>query len=76
MRELEGGSTGEMLALRDDRGGRAVLRLITREPWRTHGAALSTRESEVQRMLVGTDVPYPRSIATPTAARASTRPSG
>lgn len=74
VRELEGGSTGEMLALRDDRGGRAVLRLITREPWRTHGAALSTRESEVQRMLVDTDVPAPRSIALDADGRACEHP--
>ena len=63
-----------MLALRDDRGGRAVLRLITREPWRTHGAALSTRESEVPRMLAGTDVPAPRSIALDADGRACEHP--
>lgn len=63
VRELDGGTTGAMLALRDDRGESTVLRLITQEPWRTHGAALTTRESDVQRMLADGVVPAPRSIA-------------
>ncbi|MDQ3485310.1 MAG: aminoglycoside phosphotransferase family protein [Actinomycetota bacterium] len=63
VRELEGGTTGVMLALRDDRGESTVLRLITKEPWRTHGAALSTRESAVQQMLADGVVPAPQSIA-------------
>lgn len=41
----------------------AVLRLMTNEPWRTHGEPLTTRESEIQRMLATTDVPAPRSLA-------------
>lgn len=40
-----------MLALDPVAGERAVLRMMTEEPWRTHGAALTTRESEIQRML-------------------------
>jgi aminoglycoside phosphotransferase (APT) family kinase protein len=63
IRELVGGMTGVMLAVRDDQGTRAVLRVITEEPWRTHGAALSARESEVQRMLASSHVPAPRSLA-------------
>jgi aminoglycoside phosphotransferase (APT) family kinase protein len=52
-----------MLALTTDRGDRAVLRLMTNEPWRTHGAGLTTREHETQLMLADTGVPAPRSIA-------------
>jgi aminoglycoside phosphotransferase (APT) family kinase protein len=52
-----------MLALTTVRGDRAVLRLMTNEPWRTHGAELTTREHETQVMLADTDVPAPRSIA-------------
>jgi len=62
-RELTGGSTGLMLDLSDRSVNRAVLRLITREPWRTHGAGLTTRESEVQRMLADGAVPVPRTLA-------------
>ncbi len=52
-----------MLALTTARGDRAVLRLMTNEPWRTHGAELTTREHETQLFLAETDVPAPRSIA-------------
>ncbi|MER7556720.1 aminoglycoside phosphotransferase family protein [Nocardioides sp. NPDC126508] len=60
---LVGGATGEMLALRTDSGEEAVLRLTTKEPWRTHGAALNGREAEIQEMLAGSGVPAPRSLA-------------
>ncbi len=63
VRKLEGGSTGVMLALRSDRHNEAVLRLITEEPWRTHGEALSTREGEIQQMLASSPVPSPMSLA-------------
>jgi len=36
---------------------------MTNEPWRTHGEELTTRESEVQRMLADTTIPAPRSLA-------------
>ncbi len=62
-RPLSGGITATMLALTTASGDRAVLRLMTNEPWRTHGAALVTREHETQLMLAGTEVPAPRSIA-------------
>jgi aminoglycoside phosphotransferase (APT) family kinase protein len=62
VRELTGGWTSTMLALASE-SGYGVLRLVTREPWRTHGSALTTRESAVQRMLSGTAVPAPRSLA-------------
>jgi aminoglycoside phosphotransferase (APT) family kinase protein len=61
--ELSGGWTSTMLALDTGDGGEHVLRLMTREPWRTHGPALTTREREVQQMLAGTGVPAPRSRA-------------
>jgi len=60
---LSGGITSTMLALTTASGDRAVLRLMTNEPWRTHGAELTRREHETQLMLAGTDVPAPRSIA-------------
>jgi aminoglycoside phosphotransferase (APT) family kinase protein len=52
-----------MLRLTDDTGEQSVLRLMDKEPWRTHGEGLTAREHETQLMLAGTDVPAPRSIA-------------
>ncbi len=60
---LSGGWTSTMLKLTDESGAQSVLRLMTNEPWRTHGAELTTREHETQLMLADTDVPAPRSIA-------------
>ena len=40
-----------------------MLRLMINEPWRTHGAGLTTRESEIQRLLADTVVPAPTSLA-------------
>ena len=60
---LSGGWTSTMLTLTTARGDRAVLRLMTNEPWRTHGAELTTREHETQLFLAETDVPAPLSIA-------------
>lgn len=60
---LEGGRTSAMLALTGGAGAAAVLRLITEEPWRTHGAQLATRESITQQSLTATGIPAPRSIA-------------
>lgn len=61
--ELRGGWTSTMLALTTRSHGDLVLRLMTREPWRTHGTALTTREHEVQQMLADTTLPAPRSVA-------------
>ncbi|CUR61814.1 putative phosphotransferase enzyme family protein [metagenome] len=61
--ELSGGWTSTMLALVTEDGDQAVLRLMTREPWRSHGPALTTREHEVQEMLAHTSIPAPRSLA-------------
>ncbi len=61
--ELEGGMTSTMLALVDSTGRPSVLRLMTREPWRSHGAALTRREREAFEALTGTGVPAPRSLA-------------
>jgi aminoglycoside phosphotransferase (APT) family kinase protein len=63
VRELSGGWTSTMLALRTAGGERAVLRLMTNEPWRSHGEGLTTRESAVQRLLEPSGVPAPRSLA-------------
>lgn len=60
---LEGGMTSAMLALTGPSGAAAVLRLMTEEPWRTHGRELVERESVTQCMLATTGVPSPRSIA-------------
>lgn len=63
VRELAGGWTSTMMSLTCEVGDDVVLRLMTREPWRTHGEGLTTRESEVQQMLASTPVPAPRSRA-------------
>lgn len=60
---IKGGMTSAMLALRDKSGASTVLRLITEEPWRTHGGDLITRESVTQRTLASTGVPAPLSLA-------------
>jgi len=63
VRPLAGGITSTMLALTTASGDQAVLRLMTNEPWRTHGAELTTREHQTQLMLAQTDIPAPHSIA-------------
>ena len=63
VRALEGGRTSTMLALTPRRGEPAVLRLMTEEPWRTHGAELTARERAAQQRLAGSPVPAPRSLA-------------
>lgn len=63
VRPLVGGRTSAMLSLLDRSGRGSVLRLITEEPWRTHGAGLATRESVTQRSLTATGIPAPWSIA-------------
>lgn len=57
--ELSGGLTSTMLALSHRSGARSVLRLMTNEPWRTHGAALTRRERATQAELAATLVPAP-----------------
>jgi prepilin-type processing-associated H-X9-DG protein len=74
VRELLGGWTSTMLALTPEAGDPAVLRLVTREPWRTHGQGLTTREHEIQRLLAGTPVPAPRSRALDADGRACGHP--
>lgn len=59
---LAGGMTSTMLALSHADGAESVLRLMTKEPWRTHGAQLATRERDAQLVLVDTPVPAPRSV--------------
>ena len=60
--ELSGGMTSTMLALSPASGAPAVLRLMTNEPWRTHGADLTRRERSAQGALASTTVPAPTSI--------------
>lgn len=68
--ELAGGWTSTMLALDAGDGGEFALRLMTREPWHSHGPALTTRECEVQQMLADSGVPAPRSRALDADGRA------
>ena len=63
MQRLQGGFTSTMVRLASDDGSRAVLRLMTEEPWRRHASGLLTRESVVQALLADTDIPAPYSIA-------------
>jgi len=60
---LTGGFTSTMLRLTAEDGSQAVLRLMTREPWRTHAAGLLRREAGVQALLAGTPVAAPTSLA-------------
>ena len=62
-RPLAGGWTSTMLRLTAADGAEAVLRVLTRDPWRRHGEGLLTRERDVQRLLAGTAVPAPTSLA-------------
>jgi len=71
---IMGGMTSAMLALRDKTGVAAVLRLITEEPWRTHGRDLVTRESVTQCTLASTGVPAPLSLATDPDGEATGHP--
>jgi aminoglycoside phosphotransferase (APT) family kinase protein len=63
VRALSGGWTSTMLALTTLRGSDVVLRLMTREPWRSHGPALTTRERHIQRLLAESPVAAPTSLA-------------
>lgn len=60
---LTGGMTSRMLRLTHERGDDSVLRLVTEEPWRSHGAELVRREAETQCALAATPVPAPESLA-------------
>lgn len=62
-RRLEGGITSTMLLLEDGVGERAVLRLMSEEPWARHGPELVAREGWAQHELARGGVPAPRSIA-------------
>lgn len=73
-RPLAGGMTSTMLALRHDCGIESVLRLMTEEPWRTHGPELTTRERNAQLMLAATAVPAPRSLVAHWSATSETVP--
>lgn len=74
VRPLIGGWTSTMSALTADDGERAVLRLMTKEPWRRHAAGLLAREAAVQRQLHGSGIPAPRSIALDVAGETAGAP--
>ncbi|HXH76865.1 aminoglycoside phosphotransferase family protein [Nocardioides sp.] len=71
---LVGGMTSTMLALHDESGVAAVLRLIDQQPWRTHGPDLVARESTTQQTLLRTAVPAPASLATDLDGRSTSHP--
>ncbi len=71
---LIGGWTSTMLRLDDESGRASVLRLMTNEPWRTHGAELTSRESHVQALLSDSPVPAPSSIALDVAGELAGHP--
>ena len=60
--ELSGGLTSTMLALTNVEGRRSVLRLMTNEPWKTHGFDLTQREASALQALEDTPVPAPTSL--------------
>lgn len=60
---LTGGLTSTMYSLTDVAGAGFVLRLMTREPWRTHGPHLVTRESRAVTEVEGSGIPVPGSLA-------------
>lgn len=60
---LAGGMTSTMLVVETEDGQRAVLRLMTEEPWRTHGPDLTRREADALVAVVGSGVPVPTSYA-------------
>jgi aminoglycoside phosphotransferase (APT) family kinase protein len=61
--ELSGGISSTILALTDASGHKAVLRLMTKDPWRADGSELTRRERVALEELATTAVPAPRSIA-------------
>ncbi|WP_327030426.1 aminoglycoside phosphotransferase family protein [Micromonospora sp. NBC_01740] len=63
VRRLTGGCTSTMLGLTGHDGEQAVLRLMTKEPWRRHAAGLLSREAAVQHQLQRSSIPAPRSVA-------------
>ncbi len=63
---LPGGMTSTMMVLRDDRGHDWVLRLMTNEPWRSHGTELVRREHAAFEALDGSGLPLPSSLAVAT----------
>lgn len=71
---LSGGFTSTMLRLDAADGSVAVLRLMTKEPWRRHAPGLLTRERDVQLLLAGTGVPVPASLALDAEGRETSAP--
>jgi aminoglycoside phosphotransferase (APT) family kinase protein len=61
---LTGGWTSTVTRLTAETGEQAVLRLMTKQPWRRHAPGLLARDEAVQKQLEPTAIPAPRSIAT------------
>ncbi|XVU21092.1 phosphotransferase family protein [Actinoplanes sp. CA-054009] len=62
VRPLSGGWTSTVVRLDGDDGERAVLRLMTKEPWRRHAAGLLGREAAILNRLAGAAIPVARSL--------------
>jgi aminoglycoside phosphotransferase (APT) family kinase protein len=60
---LTGGYSSRMLALGHADGRETVLRQMHLDPWRRHAEGLLGRESDVQRMLAGSEVVAPAPLA-------------
>ena len=60
---LTGGVASRMLLVRVEDGREAVLRQLVADPWRRHAEPLLAREREVHRLLGGTPVPVPATLA-------------
>lgn len=71
---LVGGWTSTMLRLEAYDGQRAVVRLMTKEPWRSHAPQMLAREADVQQLVGPTPVPAPTSLATDLTGEAAGAP--
>ena len=60
---LTGGVASRMLLVRVEDGREAVLRQLVTDPWRRHAEPLLARERAVHRLLGGTPVPVPATLA-------------
>ncbi|XVV17021.1 phosphotransferase family protein [Actinoplanes sp. CA-131856] len=60
---LRGGWTSTVVRLDGDDGERAVLRLLTKDPWRRHADGLLGREASILTSLAASSIPVARSLA-------------
>lgn len=72
---LTGGWTSDMWLVRTPDSREAVLRQMTRDPWKAHAAELLNREADVQGALSRTAIPVPRPLAIDETGAAAGAPS-